>query len=65
VVRPLVDGVADGTLVVGMGDDQTDEDLFTSLPEGAISIHVGDGRSIAKTRVPDIESVRRMLAGLL
>jgi trehalose 6-phosphate synthase/phosphatase len=65
VVRPLVDGLANGTMVVGMGDDQTDEDLFASLPEGAISIHVGDGRSIATTRVPDIESVRRMLAGLL
>ncbi|MDG1401067.1 MAG: bifunctional alpha,alpha-trehalose-phosphate synthase (UDP-forming)/trehalose-phosphatase [Candidatus Binatia bacterium] len=65
VVKPLVDGLANGTMVVGMGDDQTDEDLFASLPEGAISIHVGDGRSIATTRVPDIESVRRMLAGLL
>ena len=65
VVKPIVGRCAEGTLVVGMGDDQTDEDLFASLPEGAISIHVGDGRSIATTRVPDIESVRRMLAGLV
>jgi len=65
VVKPLVDRCPKDTLIVGMGDDQTDEDLFASLPAGAISIHVGDGRSIATTRVPDIESVRRMLAGLL
>jgi trehalose 6-phosphate synthase/phosphatase len=65
VVKPLVDGLDPDTLVVGMGDDRTDEELFEALPGNAVSIHVGGGRSIATTRVPDIDAVRRMLGELL
>jgi trehalose 6-phosphate synthase/phosphatase len=65
VVKPLVERLDEGMLVVGMGDDRTDEDLFEALPSDAVSIHVGSGRSIAKTRVPDIAAVRQMLGKLL
>lgn len=65
VVKPLVANLLAGTLVVGMGDDRTDEELFEELPGDCVSIHVGGGRSLAKVRVPDIETIRRMLAALL
>jgi trehalose 6-phosphate synthase/phosphatase len=51
--------------VVAIGDDRTDEDLFESLPEGAVGIHVGTGPSAAGLRLRDPEACRAFLAGLL
>jgi trehalose 6-phosphate synthase/phosphatase len=53
------------TRLVAIGDDRTDEDLFSALPEGAVSIHVGPGPSIAELRLRDPEACRALLAGLL
>jgi trehalose 6-phosphate synthase/phosphatase len=49
-------------LVLAFGDDQTDEDLFGALPEGAISVHVGGGSSAALYRVDGVDEVRSLLA---
>jgi trehalose 6-phosphate synthase/phosphatase len=51
--------------VVAIGDDRTDEDLFESLPDGAVGIHVGAGPSAAGLRLRDPEACRAFLAGLL
>lgn len=53
-----------GTLVVALGDDRTDEDLFRALPPSALSIRVGQGPSRATTRLPDPEAVRTFLEDL-
>ena len=53
-----------GTLVVALGDDRTDEDLFRALPPSALSIRVGQGPSRATTRLPDPMAVRRFLEDL-
>jgi trehalose 6-phosphate synthase/phosphatase len=55
---------APGTLVVALGDDRTDEDLFRALPPSALSIRVGQGPSRAMTRLPDPRAVRRFLEDL-
>ena len=54
-----------GTLMVGMGDDTTDEDLFAALPEGAVAIHVGERASRAPIRLRDAAAARRFLAALV
>ncbi|HJW73227.1 MAG TPA: bifunctional alpha,alpha-trehalose-phosphate synthase (UDP-forming)/trehalose-phosphatase [Geothrix sp.] len=53
-----------GTLVVALGDDRTDEDLFRALPPSALSIRVGQGPSRATTRLPDPGAVRHFLEDL-
>jgi len=48
-------------LILSVGDDWTDEDIFEILPRQAISIKVGFGPSKAKFRLPTIPKVRDML----
>ncbi len=50
--------------VLAIGDDRTDEDLFSRLTEGSWSIHVGGGTSKARSSVTDSGDVRRLLASL-
>ena len=52
--------------IIAVGDDDTDEDMFTSLPPGAAGVHVGHGPSRATYRLPDPAAVRewlRLVAG--
>ncbi|GEJ55727.1 bifunctional alpha,alpha-trehalose-phosphate synthase (UDP-forming)/trehalose-phosphatase [Anaeromyxobacter diazotrophicus] len=58
-------GAGDGSLLVAMGDDRTDEDLFAALPEGSLAIHVGPAPSRAALRVADVRAARAALADLL
>jgi trehalose 6-phosphate synthase/phosphatase len=53
-----------GALLLAMGDDRTDEDLFAALPEDAIALHVGPGASRAPLRLPDVRTARVVLAAL-
>jgi trehalose 6-phosphate synthase/phosphatase len=46
---------------LAVGDDRTDEDLFERLPPDAWTVHVGEGPSSARFRVPDVRAVRRFL----
>jgi trehalose 6-phosphate synthase/phosphatase len=51
-------------LLLAMGDDRTDEDLFAALPPGAIALHVGPTPSRASGRLADVRSARSVLAAL-
>ena len=63
VVHEHVSRAPEGTCVVAMGDDRTDEDLFSALPEDAIAVHVGKGASRAQFRVPDVAAARALCSG--
>jgi trehalose 6-phosphate synthase/phosphatase len=65
IVRQIVSrGRARGPLVA-IGDDKTDEDMFSALPRGGIPIRVGAGSTSARYRVADFKAVRRLLSRLL
>jgi len=51
-------------LVLAIGDDKTDEDIFVALPEAAISIKVGSGTSRAKYQLDNIYQMHQLLARL-
>ncbi len=51
--------------VLGIGDDATDEDIFTALPEHGVSIKVGADRTAAKFKLSGVSEVRKMFQGLL
>ncbi len=51
-------------LVISVGDDWTDEDVFEQLPENAYSIKVGFGPSKAKYRVRSTDEVRDIIFSL-
>jgi trehalose 6-phosphate synthase/phosphatase len=65
VVGEAIRGADAGTLIVAIGDDRTDEDLFAALPPTAVAIHVGPAASAAGIRVRDVAAVRRLLRSLL
>lgn len=52
-------------LVVAIGDDQTDEDLFDAVPERAITVRVGPGETTARFRLESQPEVRGLLESLL
>jgi trehalose 6-phosphate synthase/phosphatase len=54
-----------GTLVVAIGDDRTDEDLFAAVPEGGLTIHAGNKPTRAAFRVNGPAEVRALLGGLV
>ena len=56
---------ATDTLLLAMGDDRTDEDLFAALPADAIAIHIGPAASRAALRVADVRAARALLGELL
>jgi trehalose 6-phosphate synthase/phosphatase len=64
VVGPSLESAPPNSAVLAMGDDRTDEDLFAALPDHAIAIHVGNGRTIAGYRIGDHVAARRFLASL-
>ncbi|HSN92829.1 MAG TPA: bifunctional alpha,alpha-trehalose-phosphate synthase (UDP-forming)/trehalose-phosphatase [Anaeromyxobacteraceae bacterium] len=57
-----LEGAAPGTLVLAMGDDRTDEDLFAALPEGSIAMKVGAAETRAQVRLPNVAAARALLA---
>jgi trehalose 6-phosphate synthase/phosphatase len=52
-------------VVLAMGDDRTDEDLFAAVPEGGVSVHVGPTASRAPLRIADSRATRRLLLELV
>ena len=64
LLGPVLAERADG-LIVALGDDRTDEELFAALPAGALAVHVGPGASRAEVRLPDVHAARRLLEGLV
>ena len=53
------------TLVVAIGDDPTDEDLFAALPEDGVAIHIGPAPSCASVRLAGVADARALLAAVL
>ncbi|HTP29569.1 MAG TPA: bifunctional alpha,alpha-trehalose-phosphate synthase (UDP-forming)/trehalose-phosphatase [Anaeromyxobacteraceae bacterium] len=53
--------VPPNTLLMGMGDDRTDEDLFAALPDGGMAVHVGPSPSRAPLRIADVTAARALL----
>jgi trehalose 6-phosphate synthase/phosphatase len=53
------------TVLLAIGDDRTDEDLFGALPPEAISIRVGPGTTRARFRLDGVASVRALLQSLV
>jgi trehalose 6-phosphate synthase/phosphatase len=51
--------------VLVIGDDRTDEDMFTAAPADAITVHIGRGQSSARFELPDPGAVRLLLRSLL
>jgi len=51
--------------IMGFGDDYTDEDLFKTLPENAITIKVGSNVSAAKFYMRNPAEVRKFLKELV
>ena len=51
-------------ILVAMGDDRTDEELFARLPPEGISIHVGKTASCALWRVDSVRAARDFLWSL-
>lgn len=54
----------EGAAVLYLGDDVTDETVFTRLRDGDVGIKVGAGATAAAHRVDDCEAVTRVLAAL-
>ncbi|WP_462137382.1 bifunctional alpha,alpha-trehalose-phosphate synthase (UDP-forming)/trehalose-phosphatase [Candidatus Mycalebacterium sp.] len=50
--------------IVAMGDDVTDEDMFSELPADAYSIKIGSGPSKAKFYAPSVEHARKLIEKL-
>lgn len=65
-VRWLFDNVeiASDMNIVAIGDDRTDEDMFTALPENALTIKVGLDHSNATYRFESSRDVYRLLTEL-
>ena len=47
--------------ILCIGDDYTDEDMFAAMPENAYTVKVGPGSTLAKFRLPDDDSVVKLL----
>ncbi|HZI79132.1 MAG TPA: bifunctional alpha,alpha-trehalose-phosphate synthase (UDP-forming)/trehalose-phosphatase [Vicinamibacterales bacterium] len=64
VVREVVARAPEGALIVAIGDDRTDEDMFAALPPGGVAIRVGGGDSAAPYRLDSPTAVRALLGAL-
>jgi trehalose 6-phosphate synthase/phosphatase len=64
VVREVVSQAPSGALVVAIGDDRTDEDMFAALPPDGVAIRVGAGDSSAPYRLDSPTAVRALLGAL-
>lgn len=65
VVPHILQRGSPDALIVALGDDRTDEDLFRALPDDAITIKVGPGETRARYRIADVAAVRDFLHSLL
>jgi len=53
------------SLIVALGDDRIDEELFAALPESGLAVHVGPTASRAPLRLGGVLEARRLLEALL
>jgi len=50
--------------ILATGDDYTDEDTFRAVPQHAFTVKVGQGRTTARLRAMDVDTVLRLLEAL-
>ncbi len=55
----------DYDFIIALGDDYTDEDVFKSLPDNAVTIKVGSNVSAAKFYLRNPAEVRQLLLGFV
>jgi trehalose 6-phosphate synthase/phosphatase len=60
----IVRELPNDSLIVALGDDRTDEELFAALPEGGLAVHVGPSPSRAELRLAGVIEARRLLEAL-
>jgi len=65
VVQRLLSHEEPPSVILALGDDRTDEEMFTALPPNGISVHIGPGVSLAIHRLRDTAATRAFLSGLL
>jgi trehalose 6-phosphate synthase/phosphatase len=65
IIPPLSPERLASTVILAMGDDRTDEDLFAALPSDAISVKVGPGPTHARFRVDGVPAARSFLQSLV
>ena len=65
IVPPIPPDRLASVVILAIGDDRTDEDLFTVLPPEAITIKVGPGATHARFRLEGVPAVRTFLASLV
>ena len=63
-ILPTLEDIPDGTAIIAIGDDRTDEQLFEALPADAMTIYVGEGPTRARLRLSSVAEVRLLLADL-
>jgi trehalose 6-phosphate synthase/phosphatase len=54
-----------GALLVAVGDDRTDENLFAALPPGALAVHVGPEPTRAPIHLGGVPDVRALLRAIV
>ncbi|MFL5449917.1 MAG: bifunctional alpha,alpha-trehalose-phosphate synthase (UDP-forming)/trehalose-phosphatase [Gemmatimonadales bacterium] len=65
IVPPIPPERLPSMVILAVGDDRTDEDLFTVLPPEAITIKVGPGATHARFRLEGVPAVRTFLSSLV
>jgi trehalose 6-phosphate synthase/phosphatase len=65
IARKLTADLHPEAAILAAGDDRTDEDIFAALPENAVTIRVGPGRSRAIYSVGSPDELRAVLSTLL
>jgi trehalose 6-phosphate synthase/phosphatase len=61
----VANGRPSKTLMVAIGDEPGDDDLFRALPDDSIRIRVGPGPTLAPIRIGSVGEVRSFLLGLV
>ncbi len=53
------------SIIVAMGDDRTDEDMFKALPKTSFTVKVGNGATRARFRMSGVEAARTFLLAIV
>jgi trehalose 6-phosphate synthase/phosphatase len=64
LIPSLIGRLPAGALLVAIGDDRTDEDLFAALPPGSLAIHVGPEPTRAPIRLTGVPDTRALLRAI-
>jgi trehalose 6-phosphate synthase/phosphatase len=55
----------ESAVMVAIGDDRSDDDLFRAMPPGSVTVAVGPAATAARYRLESHRSVRQLLASLV